>query len=451
MRASRIIATRTDRISTLITDVCEERQEGLVQAPPTPQYSSGARRRSAPSPRLIPQPHSQQPILTDFRTWAASKYAAYPIRTHQMSTSPLDECYESQSALNSIPSFTAAAQASYYQQPFYSHRYHANRNQQHHYYSQRSQNMTVSPSASSSTSAPSTTPTLERRSSWDGSKAPDLHRFFQSPPDLSELSTSTAPTSPVMTGLPSASSSGPRSSSHASAERRGDRDGRGRSQVQGQANGVNHHPPSPNPADMFNFSSLGPIQFGNFGGGGQQQGPPSRSSSPGGSPVSIGLALYSTNTPYQNGPPVAGSADPTTQPDDRSSSSSRISTSLPTTIAFGDVEVTRGRQAHEEVQQAILRNGASRMGRKPKSPSREPQTISISDALASRFAFPGSPELAPSFAVDAPIPPISTSTSPRLNGIGMSWTDSVTPEESLIESTDALRIGTTSPSMSAKR
>ncbi|WAR59912.1 hypothetical protein PtB15_11B553 [Puccinia triticina] len=46
MRAVRVLSTRTDRLDVMIRELCEERQEGVLMAPP----SSSGRRKSAPNP-----------------------------------------------------------------------------------------------------------------------------------------------------------------------------------------------------------------------------------------------------------------------------------------------------------------------------------------------------------------------------------------------------------------
>ncbi|KNZ62549.1 hypothetical protein VP01_1256g5 [Puccinia sorghi] len=47
MRAVRVLSTRTDRLDVMIRELCEERQEGVLMAPP----SSSGRRKSAPNPK----------------------------------------------------------------------------------------------------------------------------------------------------------------------------------------------------------------------------------------------------------------------------------------------------------------------------------------------------------------------------------------------------------------
>ncbi|POW04390.1 hypothetical protein PSTT_10418 [Puccinia striiformis] len=47
MRAVRVLSTRTDRLDVMIRELCEERQEGVLMAPP----SSSCRRKSAPNPK----------------------------------------------------------------------------------------------------------------------------------------------------------------------------------------------------------------------------------------------------------------------------------------------------------------------------------------------------------------------------------------------------------------
>ncbi|KAH9821213.1 hypothetical protein DFH28DRAFT_1079273 [Melampsora americana] len=63
MRAVRVLSTRTDRLDVMIRELCEERQEGVLMAPP----SSTGRRKSAPNPKL-PSSASQSPHINDFHS-----------------------------------------------------------------------------------------------------------------------------------------------------------------------------------------------------------------------------------------------------------------------------------------------------------------------------------------------------------------------------------------------
>ncbi|KAI8452376.1 hypothetical protein BY996DRAFT_4584636 [Phakopsora pachyrhizi] len=62
MRAVRVLSTRTDRLDVMIRELCEERQEGVLMAPP----SSSGRRKSAPITKLSPG-MSQSPQFNEFR------------------------------------------------------------------------------------------------------------------------------------------------------------------------------------------------------------------------------------------------------------------------------------------------------------------------------------------------------------------------------------------------
>lgn len=58
MRAVRVLSTRTERLDVMIRELCEERQEGVLMAPP----SSSTRRKSAPNPKptIVPLDFQQQ-------------------------------------------------------------------------------------------------------------------------------------------------------------------------------------------------------------------------------------------------------------------------------------------------------------------------------------------------------------------------------------------------------
>jgi hypothetical protein len=180
MRAARILGARTERIPLMIQELCEERADVLLSAP-TP----GNRRRSAPSPRLVPiNPHHQ---VFDFRTWAgAANVAAIPMygpqlpRSHQLASSPLDENTEPMSP-TTLPAPKAAAFPPSRQQ----HPYFPPPRQQQQPYRRRSQ---APPS-------PASPPRLERRMSWDGSAAANYQDFQPSFPPARSASI-TAPASP---------------------------------------------------------------------------------------------------------------------------------------------------------------------------------------------------------------------------------------------------------------
>lgn len=73
IRAHRILASRShERISSMINEVCEEREDFIVQHPPA--NHSALRRRSAPSPRMHSAALPQPPLpaaMSEFRLWAA--------------------------------------------------------------------------------------------------------------------------------------------------------------------------------------------------------------------------------------------------------------------------------------------------------------------------------------------------------------------------------------------
>ncbi|EGF99944.1 uncharacterized protein MELLADRAFT_112216 [Melampsora larici-populina 98AG31] len=71
MRAVRVLSTRTDRLDVMIRELCEERQEGVLMAPP----SSTGRRKSAPNPKL-PSSASQSPHINDFQSPPARKWGS---------------------------------------------------------------------------------------------------------------------------------------------------------------------------------------------------------------------------------------------------------------------------------------------------------------------------------------------------------------------------------------
>lgn len=70
MRAVRVLSTRTDRLDVMIRELCEERQEGVLMAPP----SSTGRRKSAPNPR--PACPSQPPHINDFQASTTRKWTS---------------------------------------------------------------------------------------------------------------------------------------------------------------------------------------------------------------------------------------------------------------------------------------------------------------------------------------------------------------------------------------
>ena len=71
MRAVRVLSTRTDRLDVMIRELCEERQEGVLMAPP----SSSGRRKSAPNPKAslsmstspMPELDPSKPADPDFQ------------------------------------------------------------------------------------------------------------------------------------------------------------------------------------------------------------------------------------------------------------------------------------------------------------------------------------------------------------------------------------------------
>nr|CRX79198.1 hypothetical protein ls5931a1_00014 [Leucosporidium scottii] len=255
MRAYRLLSARpNDRIAAVINDVCEEREDYLVHHPPT-DHRASPRRRSAPSPRMFPNPAlglphppplapsasgtspgSNQATMQDFRMWAAMNGVQQSQGQGQQGQglgmggmdarifaregagmpegSALEDTWDptapapfptaSGSTYNPASASTSSTTASRRPAP-----------------SSRPQQLSTSPSSSSATSSSrpsqhippnpsssSSVPSLERRVSWDGaastSSAPngnsltttgyDLHRFFQNQPGDSSSSSSASST-----------------------------------------------------------------------------------------------------------------------------------------------------------------------------------------------------------------------------------------------------------------
>jgi hypothetical protein len=176
MRAARILGARTDRIPLMIQELCEERADVLLSAP-----THASRRRSAPSPRLVPiNPHQ----VFDFRTWAAANgsipmYGPQLPRSHQLAPSPLDETAEPVSPTTLTQGTTVFPPPRQHYPPFPPPR-------QQQAYRRRTQGP---PSGAAS-------PRLERRMSWDGTAAnfQDQQTNNYAPPGRS--ASVTAPESP---------------------------------------------------------------------------------------------------------------------------------------------------------------------------------------------------------------------------------------------------------------
>ncbi|SCV73090.1 BQ2448_7015 [Microbotryum intermedium] len=236
MRAYRIIAPSraTDRITAVINDLCEEREDSLVIQPPSETRGSG-RRRSAPSPRIVPTPFGSSmapqpgyfgapapavppmPPMSDFRIWFATNGGlSASANNHEYDCSINGSALIDDSAPTSpILGLPAAAQPSPWGKP--SGQAMASgtipRGLSSHSTLQPAtvngpQRQSLRPTSSTLIGAEEAT--IERRMSWDGSasasKPPkgvyDLHRFFQNQPKESSSlgpehrSAMTAPSSP---------------------------------------------------------------------------------------------------------------------------------------------------------------------------------------------------------------------------------------------------------------
>ncbi|SGY55378.1 BQ5605_C006g04012 [Microbotryum silenes-dioicae] len=238
MRAYRIVAPSraTDRITAVINDLCEEREDSLVIQPPSSESRGSGRRRSAPSPRIVPthfgssmapQPGyfgmpapavPPMPPMSDFRIWSAANGGPGPVaNNHDYDARANGSALVDDSAPTSpILGLPAAAQPTPWVKP--SERPFASgtkprRPSSHSTLQSASvngrQRHALHPTSSTLNGGEGAT--IERRMSWDGSastsipsnEAYDLHRFFQNQPVESSSSSSherrsamTAPSSP---------------------------------------------------------------------------------------------------------------------------------------------------------------------------------------------------------------------------------------------------------------
>lgn len=256
-RANKLLCGRASRISSIITELCEERDEALLQCPPGAS-AAGGRRRSAPSSASpAPVPAAAQ-VLNNFRAWAATNIPP-PAPVASTSTNPYAsrvpynyQQQQSSSYYQNSNTSTFAERADYSQTSppqqsstslpnrYYnsnnaqrSYRYNSNpstRHNQNHYnnqYNRRNNNLAASTSPNSLASP---YPSLERRSSWDGSTASprtaDSNR--RAPSEYGGSKGPSAPTSPLLGASlpfangrvnPSTYANGPRSQSQTAADR----------------------------------------------------------------------------------------------------------------------------------------------------------------------------------------------------------------------------------------
>ncbi|KAK4048449.1 hypothetical protein OIV83_004795 [Microbotryomycetes sp. JL201] len=224
MRAFRLLTSRSSgHWATIINDVCEERDDQLMHHPPV-DHRPSPRRRSAPSPRMMPHPGSGLPHppplvpppsglpptgVQDFRYWAALNGVAQSGQrldprvfardrsagggapgTLSLDGSAVDDSWDpttGTSSFESLPTSPVHLASASFGGSWY-------RNPQSGMHSPLQQPKTPVGSntlrngqehpAANGSSAPS----LERRSSWDGTgpatgsaTSYDLHRFFQNP------------------------------------------------------------------------------------------------------------------------------------------------------------------------------------------------------------------------------------------------------------------------------
>ena len=181
MRAVRILqGTSRTGIGSVIAELCEEREEGLVPCPP----GNGDRRRSAPSPRMVPVGSLQTAL--DFRQWAQAN-----LDPRMASMRPNNNSFAAPSMVNNEDSLEHLASLS----PLPPARTHLP-------YFQRPPGQTVRVGNYGSQGRTKytnhsghTSPSLERRLSWDGSAgSTDVRQYFQSNIDTSQ--SLTAPASP---------------------------------------------------------------------------------------------------------------------------------------------------------------------------------------------------------------------------------------------------------------
>ncbi|KAM0786095.1 hypothetical protein ACM66B_006906 [Microbotryomycetes sp. NB124-2] len=231
MRAFRLLTSRSSgHWATIINDVCEERDEQLIQHPPV-DHRPSPRRRSAPSPRVMPHPGAGLPHppplvpppsglpptgVQDFRYWAAINGVAPAgqgldprvfARDHPSSTSTdtlaldgsaVDDGWDPVTGTTSYDSCPTSpnhlASASFGGSMYRPSQSSLRSPMQHSQApdgSMSSHRSNGQQSAGNGANAPS----LERRSSWDGtgsatgsSASYNLHRFFQNPSSSADTS-----------------------------------------------------------------------------------------------------------------------------------------------------------------------------------------------------------------------------------------------------------------------
>lgn len=254
-RACKMLCGRSERVASIIAELCEEREDIIIQCPPGAS-SSGGRRQSAPSPASIATALPTDVASSqaaDFRAWVQANATSgtlpgaaqlpgaapyvhrvpmynQPGATANPSGGPSD--YGSQYRSN----FRGYRSQPTYMQYGNTHRYNGPRQNYH----RQHQNIQAGSYPQSASSSVPRTPTLGRRLSWDGSHSPspiqqESFAARQQQPAYGYGSlrpTQTAPTSPTMSAAgfaPSSSSShrlgvsgssGGRSHSHSSLDRR---------------------------------------------------------------------------------------------------------------------------------------------------------------------------------------------------------------------------------------
>ncbi|KAK4052284.1 hypothetical protein OIO90_004365 [Microbotryomycetes sp. JL221] len=229
MRAFRLLTSRSSghaggHWATIINDVCEEREDYLMQHPPN-DHRPSPRRRSAPSPRMMPHlaaglPHppplvpppfgfnNSNGAVQDFRYWTSSSVNGHQVQAldprvfaREQSTategSAIDEGWDPASLVTpSSATFGSSTTAS----PNHLASASFASTSGSSYRGLRSPLQTGQPLSSTiqvgrqprskGSNVPQPLPLLERRSSWDGtgstgsvasSSTYDLHRFFQNP------------------------------------------------------------------------------------------------------------------------------------------------------------------------------------------------------------------------------------------------------------------------------